>query len=107
MDLDECDKAIAIEGCLYFWISVGKFLFCLGVKVLFEGYTAKTSSDSRKNETNIFEAKHKILSFGQFLLVSADIDIQNFKAVKLMSDKELDNNITITHSPLLSCVGGN
>ena len=24
-----------------------------------------------------------------------------------MSDKELDNNITITHSPLLSCVGGN
>ena len=66
---------IAIEGCLYFWISVGKFLFCLGVKVLFEGYTAKTSSDSRKNETNIFEAKHKILSFGQFLLVSADIDI--------------------------------
>ena len=74
------------------------------VKVLFEGYTAKTSSDSRKNETNIFEAKHKILSFGQFLLVSADID---FKAVKLMSDKELDNNITITHSPLLSCVGGN
>ena len=74
------------------------------MKVLFEGYTAKTSSDSRKNETNIFEAKHKILSFGQFLLVSADID---FKAVKLMSDKELDNNITITHSPLLSCVGGN
>ena len=65
-----CHRGLSLLLDLSWKVSV---LF--GVKVLFEGYTAKTSSDSRKNETNIFEAKHKILSFGQFLLVSADIDI--------------------------------
>ena len=70
----------------------------------------KTSSDSGKTEKNIFEAKQKILSFAQFLLVSSDIDIENFKGQKMS-----DNWWAIISTSLMLCyhvwlgagVGGN